>query len=191
MSVPLVFRVESCVWLCHGFSGSNPGSEAPIIIIVTLYCSTELNKRIFSLGITNNIAFTDTAFQRYQRLGTKCNTTVFTVFLLWSYPGNGAKCDTIVVMVLLLWSYPDNGTKRDTKVCNGSFLWPSFRDHHMRSQVVCLLIHFVPTICLKDLQIGNDSIHSELFFLTVRVIRWNKVARVLMTQRQEELFVND
>ena len=42
----------------------------------------------------------------------------------------------------------------------------------------------VPMLCLKDSQIGNDIIHSELL-LTVRVIHWNKVAWVLATQKLE------
>ena len=50
--------------------------------------------------------------------------------------------------------------------------------------------HLCATQCLKDLQIGNDTIHSELL-LTVGVIRWNKIAWMLATQRQEKLFVNN
>ena len=32
---------------------------------------------------------------------------------------------------------------------------------------------FVPTLCLKDPQMGNNTIHSEL--LTVGVVRWSKL----------------
>ena len=60
----------------------------------------------------------------------------------------------------------------------------------MRFLVVCLSISSVPTLCLKDPRIGNDRIHLELL-LTVWMIRWNKFARVLATQRQEELSVNN
>ena len=30
---PWIFKVESCVWLCHGFSGSNPVSETTNVIL--------------------------------------------------------------------------------------------------------------------------------------------------------------
>ena len=43
---------------------------------------------------------------------------------------------------------------------------------------------------LKESQIGNDTIHLELF-PTLGVIQCNKVAWVLATQRQEELSVNN
>ena len=66
--------------------------------------------------------------------GTKCNTIVLTELLLWFSPGNGAKCDTMAGNGTLLW------------------LWP--RDYHMRFQVVCLSITSVPTLCLKDPQMG-------------------------------------
>ena len=56
----------------------------------------------------------------------------------------------------------------------------------MYFQIVCLSIVSVPMLCLKDPQIGNDTIHQQLL-LTVGVIPWNKVAWVLATQKQEEL----
>ena len=34
----------------------------------------------------------------------------------------GTKCNTIVVLVLLLWFYPGNGAKNDTMAGYGSFL---------------------------------------------------------------------
>ena len=89
----------------------------------------------------------------------------------WSHSGNGAKFGNIVVTVLLLWSL--------------------FRKRRqMRFLVVCLSILSVPTQSLKDPQIGNDTIHPELL-PTVGVIRWNKVAWVLVTQWQEILSVNN
>ena len=60
----------------------------------------------------------------------------------------------------------------------------------MRFQIVYLSILSVPTLCLKDPQRGNDIIHPE-HLLTVGVIRWNKVTEVLVTQRPEELSVNN
>ena len=72
---------------------------------------------------------------------------------------------------------------------NDSLLWTWLRAYHMRFQVVFLLIPTVPTLCLKGPRIENDTIHPEL--LTFGVIRWNKVAFVLATQRQEELFVKN
>ena len=48
-------------------------------------------------------------------------------------------------------------------------------DHHMRFQVVYLSIFFVPTLCLKDPLMGDDTIYLEL--LTVEVICWNKLPR--------------
>ena len=57
----------------------------------------------------------------------------------------------------------------------------------MRFQVVFFLsIPSVPTLCLKDPSIKNDTIHPEII-LTVDVIRWEEVAWVLVIQRQEEL----
>ena len=47
--------------------------------------------------------------------------------------------------------------------------------------IVRLSILSVPTLCLKDQQTRSDTIHPELL-LTVGVIRWNKVARVLAIQ---------
>ena len=118
--------------------------------------------------LCNNITVTDI------NTSTKSNTIVHDNIC-------GTKYNTIVVTVLLLWSYPGNSTKCDTIVGN-SFLWSSICDHHMCFQVVCLSILSVPTLCLKDSQIGNETIHPEL--LLVRMIYWNKVAWVLATQRQ-------
>ena len=53
----------------------------------------------------------------------------------------------------------------------------------------CLSSLSVPVLYLKDHQIGNDTIYPELL-QTVGVIRLNKVAWVLATQRQE-LSVNN
>ena len=41
-------------------------------------------------------------------------------------------------------------------------------------------------LCLKNSLIGNNTIHPELL-LMVRIICWNKVALVLVTQKQEAL----
>ena len=65
----------------------------------------------------------------------------------------------------------------------------------MRFLVVCLSIHTVPTLCLKDPLIGNETIHPEIHPETIhpngRVIRWKNVACVLATERQQEHFVNN
>ena len=39
-------------------------------------------------------------------------------------------------------------------------LWHWLGDYHMHFQVVCLSISPVPTLCLKDSQMGNDTSHS-------------------------------
>ena len=57
-------------------------------------------------------------------------------------------------------------------------------------RIVRLSILSVPTLCLKDSQTRNDTIHLEPL-LTVGVIRCNKDAWVLATQKQEELSFND
>ena len=105
----------------------------------------------------------------------KCNTIVYDNIC-------GTKCNTIVVTVLGLilvrvpnvtillaqhnyqmqyygWYNPGNS----------SLLWPSFSDHHMHFQVVCLSIPSVPMLCLEDPLIGNDTIHLE-HFLMVRMV---------------------
>ena len=74
----------------------------------------------------------------------KCNTVVKDNIC-------GTKCDTIVVTVLLLWCYLGNGSKCDTMAGNGSLLWPSFRECHMCFQGVYLSIPTVSTLYLKDL----------------------------------------
>ena len=56
----------------------------------------------------------------------------------------------------------------------------------MHFQIACLAILSVSTLCLKDLQIGNDTIHPELL-LTVGVIRWKKVDWVSAIQKQETI----
>ena len=57
-------------------------------------------------------------------------------------------------------------------------------------RIVHLSILSVPTLCMKDPPTRNDTIHPELL-LMVGMIRWNKVAWVLATQKQEELSVNN
>ena len=83
----------------------------------------------------------------------------------------------------------DTSAKYDARAGNGSLLWSSLRYYHMRLQIVWLSIPSVPTLCLKDPPIGNDTIHPD--FLTVGVIRWNKVNWVLATHKEEELSVNN
>ena len=50
---------------------------------------------------------------------------------------------------------------------NGSLYQPSFCDQHMRFQVTCLSIPTVPTLCLKDPQLGNDTIYPNLLLTVV------------------------
>ena len=56
--------------------------------------------------------------------------------------------------------------------------------------IVHLSILSAPTLCLKDPQTRNDTIHPEIL-LTVGVIHWNKVAWVSATQKQEKLSFKD
>ena len=49
-------------------------------------------------------------------------------------------------------------------------MWLWFSDFHICFQVVCLSIPFVLTLCLKDAQLGNDSIYPKLL-LTVVLVR--------------------
>ena len=63
------------------------------------------------------------------------STILFTVSLLCSYPGNGAKWNTLQ--------------------------WPQLRDYHLLFPVIPL---FVPTLCLKDLRIGNDTSKRNFFW---------------------------
>ena len=110
-------------------------------------------------------------------LDISCNVFIYSffIYLLYLYISLLQQhfkdfCNNIVVTILLLWSYPSNGTKCDTMAGNSSLLWPWLCDHHMCFQVVCLSIFSVPTLCLKDPQIGNDTIHLKL--LIVGVVRW-------------------
>ena len=82
---------------------------------------------------------------------TKCNTIVVTVLLLWSCPGNSAKYNNIIVTVtkVILWLVVV------LYCCLCSVTTTCF-------QVVCLSIPSVLTLCLKDPQLGNNSIHPEL-----------------------------
>ena len=76
--------------------------------------------------------------------------------------------------------------------CNSSLLWPSFRNHHMRSRVSCLSIPSVPTLCLKNTRIGNDTINPELL-LPAGMIRWNKLPRYwqLKDKKNSPLTINN
>ena len=85
----------------------------------------------------------------------------------------GTKYNTIIATVLLLWSYPDNGTKCDTMASNGSLFWSWLLDYYIRFRVVCLSIPSVPTLCFKDPPIGDNTIHPTVL-LAVGVIRGNK-----------------
>ena len=70
---------------------------------------------------------------------------------------------------------------------NGSLFWPWLRDYHIFSQGVCLSMPSVTTLCLKDPQMGDDTIYPEL--LTVGVSRWNKIRRQLKDKKNSLLTI--
>ena len=59
-------------------------------------------------------------------------------------------------------------------VPNVGLLWTWFREYPMRFRVFGLSIPPVPTLCLKDPLMGDNTIYPE-FLLTVEMIRWNKL----------------
>ena len=79
--------------------------------------------------------------------------TALNVILSWY----NTKCDTVVVTL-------------PNKVQCGLGSLPAT----MVLWVVCLSIPSVPTLCLKDPQMGDDTIHLE-FLLTVRLFHWSKL----------------
>ena len=50
--------------------------------------------------------------------------------------------------------------------CHGALLWPFFCDYHMHFLVVCLSVPSVPTLCLEDPQMDDDTVYMKLL-LTV------------------------
>ena len=66
--------------------------------------------------------------------------------------------------MLDMWFYASHGTS----------MWPSIRDYHIRCRLVALSTPSEPTLCLKDQQMGNDTIYPELP-LTPGFTRWNKL----------------
>ena len=84
---------------------------------------------------------------------------------MWYYVGHGT----------LYWSYPGNSAKCDTMASNSTLLLPWFSDFHVCFWVACLSIPSVPTLCLKDPQMGNDIFHPECL-LTVGMVRWSKLS---------------
>ena len=75
--------------------------------------------------------------------------------------------------------------------CHVTLLWSYFGDYHMRLRIVCLSIRSLPTLCLKDPQMVNDTIHPEL--LTVRVVRWSKLpgSQQLKNKKNRLLTINN
>ena len=93
----------------------------------------------------------------------------FKVYKKWLYVAT-RKTFWSAFWVRLMWYY----------ICHGSLLWLWFRDYHMRFQVVDLSTTSVPTLYLKDPQMGDDTNYPQL--LTVGVICWS----LLATQRQKK-----
>ena len=76
--------------------------------------------------------------------------------------------------------------------CHSTLLWHWFRDCLTRFRVVCLSIPSVPTLCLKNQHMGNDTIHLELL-LSVEVVRWSKLSgcRQLKDKKNSPLTINN
>ena len=69
----------------------------------------------------------------------------------------------IVLYLTFVWSY----------VSHSTWLWPYFRKDNLRLRLVGLSTPSVPTLCLKDPKMRDDTIYPEL--LTVGEVRWNRL----------------
>ena len=108
-------------------------------------------------------------------------------YQMWCYARHSTKCTTVCQLITILhgstitsqWVFR---VESCLWLCCGFLGLNPTSSCVMDFWVVCLSILFVPTLCLKDPQTKNDTIHLELL-LMVRVIRWNEVAWVLATQK--------
>ena len=83
---------------------------------------------------------------------------------------------------LVLWPY----------ACHVTLLWSWFCDKNLRFRVVGSSTLSVPTLCLKNPLMGDDTIYLGLL-QTVQVVRWSKLPRCwqLKDKKNSRLTINN